>query len=89
MGHSAPTDANASLGADAHGSALPTAKHGKDGHAGAGGHMPWEGRGGWIVAFDRREDGGCGLRPIRHSRMSGASGSSGWSALRKRGKAQP
>lgn len=40
-------------------SVLLTAKYSKDGYIGAGEYMLWEGRDGWVIAFDRRKDGSC------------------------------
>ena len=86
MEYSVPTDANASLGADTHDSVLLTAKYGKDGNIGAGEYILWEGRDGWIIAFDRRKDGSYSLKSIKYSRINETSG---WNALYKRGKVQP
>ena len=65
---------------------LLTAKYSKDGYIGAGEYILWEGRDGWIIAFDRRKDGSCSLKSIKHSRINETSGSSGWNTLYKRGK---
>lgn len=86
MEYSVPTDVNASLEADRHDNVLLTAKYSKDGYIGAGEYILWEGRDGWIIAFDRRKDGSYSLKSIKHSRINGTSGSSGWNALYKRGK---
>lgn len=86
MEYSVPTNVNASLEADRHDNVLLTAKYGKDGNIGAGEYILWEGRDGWIISFDRRKDGSYSLKSIKHSRINGTSGSSGWNALYKRGK---
>lgn len=86
MEYSVPTNVNASLEADRHDNVLLTAKYGKDGNIGAGEYILWEGRDGWIISFDRRKDGSYSLKSIKHSRINGTSGSSGWNTLYKRGK---
>lgn len=86
MEYSVPTNVNASLEADRHDNVLLTAKYSKDGYIGAGEYILWEGRDGWIISFDRRKDGSYSLKSIKHSRINGTSGSSGWNTLYKRGK---